>query len=106
MLAPGERVVRERGVRANEHIIFESKAVPDLYAALDRDPVADHDIILDENMIANVAVGANDSTRQDVNERPDPSAGTNATRLDDSFRMRKKLRRFRDRQLDLLRSIN
>jgi len=67
-------VVGKGDIRANENIIFEPHAVPNLDAALDCYPVADADVVLNKRVIAEIALGANHRARQDVRESPYPRA--------------------------------
>ncbi len=67
----GERVVGEGGVRSDEHVVLQPHTVPQLDAALHGDPIAHHDVALHEHSVTDVAVGADDRTREHVGERPD-----------------------------------
>ena len=53
--AAWELVIRERGVRADKDVVVEPDAIPQLHAGLDRDSVTHHDVVLDEDVIADVA---------------------------------------------------
>jgi hypothetical protein len=70
-------VVRKRDVRADEHIVRNAKAIPELDAALDRHTIADDDVVFDEDVIADVAVGSDPCAGQDVCEGPDARFLTN-----------------------------
>jgi hypothetical protein len=74
-------VVRERGVRPDEHVIGDSQPVPQLHAALDRHAIADDDVVLDEDVIADVAVAADLRARKDVRKGPDACAGSDSAAL-------------------------
>jgi hypothetical protein len=63
-------VVGERRVRPDKNIGLKGNAVPDLNAALDGYTIPHRDIILDECVIANVAVRADSSPWQHVGEGP------------------------------------
>ena len=56
--AARERVVRESGVGAHEDILFQRDPIPKLHATLDGDSIADNHIVLDEGVIAYIAIGA------------------------------------------------
>ena len=72
--AAREAVVRERRVGADEDVVLDPHAVPELDAAFHRDAIADDDVVLDERVIADVAVGADARAGQHVRERPDARA--------------------------------
>ncbi|VVS95852.1 conserved hypothetical protein [Sphingomonas aurantiaca] len=52
-----------------------------MYTAFNRNAVTDIDIVFDKYMIANVAVGANRRTLQDMDESPYTCSATNRFRL-------------------------
>src|SRR4051794_16585626 len=74
-------IIGEGRVRADEHVVLEPQAVPELDSALDRDPIAQHYVIFDEGVVADVAVAAQDRARQHVGKRPDASARTDVAAL-------------------------
>ena len=74
LLAPGEKVVREGRVGADENIVAQPDAIPQLHATFDCRPVADNHIILDEHAIAHVAVVTDPGAGQDMGECPDARA--------------------------------
>jgi hypothetical protein len=82
-----EAVVSERGIRPDEHVIFDAQSIPQLDAALDRDPIADDDIILNEHAIADVAVSAYGRPREHVRECPDSGSGAYMSGLAQTRRM-------------------
>src|SRR6185369_4099833 len=59
LLAAWKRIVGERSVRPDEHIIFDIDAVPELHSALDRHPIAEDDIILNKSVVADVTFASN-----------------------------------------------
>ncbi len=63
-------VICKRGVRTDEHIVFDLHAIPKLDAALDRYAVPDGDVVLDKRVIADVAIAADPCPGKDVRERP------------------------------------
>ena len=65
-----EEIVCKSRVWANEDIAAHAQAVPELHARLHRHAISKDDIVLYENMIANVAILAYDRARQNVRERP------------------------------------
>lgn len=80
-------IVRERSVRADEHVVFYVDAVPEIDTTLDRYSVSDHDIILDKDMVADVAIFAYGSTGKNMRESPDASIGSYGFGFDDSLRV-------------------
>jgi len=56
-------IVCERGVRPNADVVFQCDAIPELYAALDRDAVSDYDLVFDEAVRADIASAADDRAR-------------------------------------------
>ena len=81
--AARKMIVRESGVGADEHVVFQSDSVPHLHAALDSDAVSDAHVVLDECLVADIAASADRGAGQDVGVGPD--AGSRAYRgaLDD-----------------------
>ena len=63
LLAARELVVGEGRVGADEDVVAHPQAVPQLDAALDGHPIADDDVVLDEDAVADVAV-APDAARR------------------------------------------
>jgi hypothetical protein len=63
LLAFREKIVCKSRVWANEDVVLHAQAVPELDAAFHRHSISEHDIVLDENMIANVAIFAYDCVR-------------------------------------------
>lgn len=73
-LGAREFVVGERDVRADEDIVLDAQAIPELHPALDRGAVADDHIVFDENLRADVAVTADPGPGQDDDELPEGAA--------------------------------
>jgi hypothetical protein len=71
LLAPGKRVISKRGVRPDENIILDAQAIPKLHAAFYSDPVPDDDVVLDKNMVANIAILTNHRSRKNMGKSPD-----------------------------------
>jgi hypothetical protein len=71
LLASWHAVVCERDVRSDKDIVIQLNAVPELNAALYGNPVANADIVLNKDSIANVAVSADHRIRKQVGECPD-----------------------------------
>jgi hypothetical protein len=65
-----KEIVCKSRVWANEDIASHTQAVPELDARLHRHAISKDDIVLNENVIANVAILAYDCARQNVRERP------------------------------------
>jgi hypothetical protein len=68
--AAWKAVVGERGVRPDEDVILDNKAVPELDSAFNGDAIAHNDVVLDERVIADVAIGADTRARKDMSEGP------------------------------------
>jgi hypothetical protein len=79
-LRAGHEIVRERGVRPDEHTVFDGDAVPDRDAVFDDRVIADLDAAFDEAVVANVAAAPDLDARQNVGERPDPRTATDLVR--------------------------
>jgi hypothetical protein len=71
VLAAWKGVVGKRCVWADEDIVFNSNAVPQLNAAFDGDPVTNDHIVFYEAVRADVASGADPSVWQHHGELPD-----------------------------------
>jgi hypothetical protein len=82
-----EEIVCKSGVWANEDIVAHTQAVPELDTRLHRYAIPQDDIVLDENVIANVAVLAYDCARQNVRERPHLGSVSNTIAFADTLRM-------------------
>src|SRR5262245_7224857 len=87
LLASGERVIRKRNVWTDKGIVLERNPVPELHAALYGHPVADTHVILDEDMIADVAIGPDYRTGQDMGESPYGGSGASPGGFDDRVRV-------------------
>lgn len=72
--ASGEHIVCEGRIRADKNVISHAQPIPKLNAAFDRHTVANYDVILNQNVRANVAVGANFCFGENYYELPDPCA--------------------------------
>jgi hypothetical protein len=81
--ATRKRIVREGGIGADEHIVFQGDSVPHLDAALDGDPVSDAHVVFDECLVANIASCANRGAGQYVDVRPNARSRANRGTLDD-----------------------
>jgi hypothetical protein len=75
VLAARIPVVGKRHIRTHEHIILQPQPIPHLHARLNRHPVADDHVILDQDMRADVAVGADAGVGKDDDELPNAGAG-------------------------------
>jgi hypothetical protein len=82
VLAAREGVVGKRYVRADEDIVFNSCAVPQVNTTLDGDAVANDHIVYDEAVRAYVAVGSNLSVWQHNGELPHVVVRTDVGGLD------------------------
>ncbi len=82
LLAAWKGVVGEGDIGADEDVILDAQAIPKLHARFHRDAVADDHVVLNEDVGANVAVGADASVAEDYDELPDAGVGTNLIRLD------------------------
>ncbi len=72
ILATARKLVVGKGdVGADEDVILDPQPIPELHPALDRDTIADHDIVLDQYMCTDVAVAADPGLRQHNDELPD-----------------------------------
>lgn len=83
-MAPGagKGVIRESGVGADEDVIPDAQAVPELHAVLDGDPIAHHHVILDEAVGADVAIPADAGGRENDDILPDTGSLPDMGRLD------------------------
>lgn len=66
-----EEVVCKGAIGTNEDIVADTQSIPQLNATLDRYPVPDNDVALDQDMGADVALSADLSSRQNDNKLPD-----------------------------------
>lgn len=73
--AAGEAVIGEGDVGADEDIVLQPEAIPELDTALDGDAIADEDIVLHEDLFADIAIGADAGAAEDVRESPDTGPG-------------------------------
>jgi hypothetical protein len=80
-LAAREGVVGKGDIGADEHVVLDSQAVPELHAGFDRGAVADDHVVLDEDVGADVAVGADAGVGENDDELPDFSIRPNTRRL-------------------------
>jgi hypothetical protein len=83
LLTARKEVIGEGGIWTDHHVIFKPETVPDLHSALDRDPVADYDIVFYEDMIADIAIGTNLSTWENMRKGPDSCIITNVVRFNE-----------------------
>jgi hypothetical protein len=82
-----EEIVCKSRVWANEDIVAHTQAVPELDARLHRYAIPKDDIVLDENVIANIAILAYDCAWQNVRERPHLGSVSDTTAFADTLRM-------------------
>ena len=85
--AARKAIVGEGGVRADEDVVVQAHAVPQLDAALDRDPVAQNHAAFDENEVADVGLAPHHRPGQHVGKGPDPRAGADLLGLADALGM-------------------
>lgn len=81
MAATRKFIVRERDIWSNKYVITESKTVPKLHSTLQRDPIANNHVILNQAMSTNIAVSANLRFFHDDDELPDSTTLTNRRRI-------------------------
>ncbi len=65
------QVVCKSHVWSDENIVFDPQSIPELHATLDGDVIADHNVILDKHVRADVTVGADLCARQYHAKLPD-----------------------------------
>jgi hypothetical protein len=82
LLASRQRIVGESRVWTYEDIVLDSETVPQLNPGLDCDPISKNYIVLDEGVVANVAVNSNLSSFKDVGEGPYARAVPNVCRFE------------------------
>jgi len=82
-----EQIVCKSCIWANEDIAAHAQAIPELDATLHRHAISKHDIVLDENMIGNVAILAYDRAWHNVRERPYLGSVSDATAFADTLRV-------------------
>ncbi len=76
LLASGGAVVGKRRVGADENPVAEADAVPKIDAAFDGDPVADHDVVFNENVGVDVATAPDLRSRKDMGKFPNLRVGS------------------------------
>ncbi len=69
--ASGKGVIGKSDIWPDKDVILETGAIPKLDAAFNRDAVSKDDIILDEHVIANIAVAADLGVGKNMGKRPD-----------------------------------
>lgn len=74
-------IVRECCIWANEDVVFQTHAIPQLDPALHCHSVSDDYVILNEDPVTYVAVLANDGARQNVRECPDAASRSDVSGL-------------------------
>jgi len=89
VLTPRVLVVGKSRVRTDEHIVGHAQSIPELHARLHRDSVAQHDVVLDEHVIADVAIASDPSARQYMSKRPDSSPGADVLTLAERLWMKR-----------------
>ena len=87
LLAPGKGVVCESGIRSNENMSSTRKPSHKLDSAFYRYVMADHDIVLDKNMVADIAMSAIARARQNMGKGPDSGSGSDGACFADCLRM-------------------
>lgn len=87
--AAGSFIVSECGIGSNKYIILDAQSVPELHTAFHCDAVADHDVVFDENVIADVAVATNVGVWQYMCESPDACSRANLRTFADALWMHK-----------------
>src|SRR5207247_10152426 len=65
-----EQIVCKSCIWANEDIAAHTQAIPELDATLHRHAISKHDIVLDENMIGNIAILSYDRAWDNMRARP------------------------------------
>ncbi len=83
-------VIRKRGIRSDEDVVFDSHAIPELNSAFYSDAITDLHTTFDEGVIADVAVRADPGPFDDVRKGPNPCARADVIGLDYGFRMREE----------------
>jgi hypothetical protein len=81
LLAAGKRIIGERGVGADEYVVLDANAVPQMDAGLDRDPIADQDIAFDEGVGADVGIRSDLGAFENIGECPDSGSLPDLTAL-------------------------
>lgn len=71
ILASWKAIIGEGCVRANEDVVLDRDAVPQLHPAFHRDAVANDHVVLDEDPVANIAIRANRRPGEDVGKGMD-----------------------------------
>ena len=94
-MAARKRIVGKSGVGADEDVVFERDALPQLHAAFQRDAMAHHRAAFNKRVIAEIAIGADARAREHMREGPDPRAGADVGALDAAVRMLEMQRRWR-----------
>ena len=75
--APRILIVCKGGIGSDEYIISHAKTIPQLNAALDRNPISNYDIVLNENMRTDITVGSDSCPGKHDHKLPDPCAIAN-----------------------------
>jgi len=68
-------IVGKGGIRADEDVVADRDAIPQLNSALDGAPIADHDVVFDKTVVADIAVSPDLRSRQYMRERPNTGPG-------------------------------
>lgn len=76
-----ELVIGKGNVGADEHVILDTQAIPELNSILDGDPITHDDIVFDKDLGANVAVASNPGIGQHDDELPDSGSCTDLDAL-------------------------
>jgi hypothetical protein len=86
LLAAWPQVMGKESTGSDKDIVFHGDSIPKVNAALQGHPVAQNDLILDENVVADVAVFSDPGAWQYVGKGPDARA-----RAYDSSRINERL---------------
>lgn len=81
LFAPRIGVVGKSNVGADEDIVLYAQTVPEQSSRLYRNSIADDDIVLNEHVRANIAIGTDAGVREDDYELPDARIRTNVQGL-------------------------
>jgi hypothetical protein len=83
-------IICEDRTRADEHVIFDSNAVPDHDVVLNSYSISDCGSSLNESLSRDVAVAADDRTFHNVGERPYARSAPDIVRLTQRVCMNKR----------------
>jgi hypothetical protein len=89
-----EQVIGKGSIRADENIIFQGHAVPNLDSTLHRDRVPNLYIILDKDPVTNIAVGPDNRSGKNVRKSPNPGSLADMGGLANAFRVKIEIHRY------------